>query len=69
MVEVDRELEGKVRAAPVSIHHRVMRGEAILTGAEVIAALVASGDRPRRQPAAWVANCKQLLTDGNTLTS
>lgn len=43
-----------LRPASCLIHQRVMRGHAILSEAEVTAALVAPGGRPRRQPAAWI---------------
>lgn len=49
-----------VRAASVDIHQRVMRGETILTQAEVTAALVTPAGRPCRQPAAWVAAFQKL---------
>ena len=39
--------------ARVVIHQEVRRGEAILAAADVTAALVAPGGRPRRQPRAW----------------
>lgn len=52
----------QVRAAAVVIHQRVMRADTILTEAEVTAALVAPGGRPRRQPAEWVARFSELAT-------
>ena len=54
-----------VHAAHVVIHQRVMRGEAMLAEAEVVAALVAPDGRPRRQPAAWIAKYKELLGQGD----
>lgn len=51
----------ELRAASVAIHQRVMRGEAILAEAEVVAALVSPNGRPRRQPAEWVARYRKLL--------
>ena len=53
-----------VHAAHVVIHQAVMRGEAILAEAEVVAALVAPDGRPRRQPAEWVAKYRELLGQG-----
>lgn len=50
-----------VHAAHVVIQQRVMRGEAMLAEAEVVAALVAPDGRPRRQPAEWVARYRELL--------
>lgn len=50
-----------VRAASVDIHQRVMRGQTILTQANVTAALVSPTGRPRRQPAEWVAAFTKLL--------
>lgn len=45
----------RLRAAAVDIHQRVMRGQELLTEAEVEAAFVAPSGRPKRQPAAWVS--------------
>lgn len=56
----------KVHAAHVVIHQRVMRGEAVLTEAEVVAALVAPGGRPRRQPADWIARYKNIQEQEHT---
>lgn len=53
-----------VRAAGIAIHQRVMRDEAMLAEAEVVAALVAPGGRPRRQPAEWIARFEKLLGHG-----
>lgn len=53
-----------VRAASVVIQQRVMRGPAMLTEAEVTAALVAPNGRPRRQPAAWLARFEELTGQG-----
>lgn len=50
-----------VRAASVDIHQRVMRGDTILTTAQVTAALVSNSGRPRRQPAEWVAAFETLM--------
>ncbi|HEX7849914.1 MAG TPA: tol-pal system-associated acyl-CoA thioesterase [Sphingomonas sp.] len=51
----------KVRAAAVHIHQRVMRGPELLAEATVVAALVASDGRPKRQPAAWTAAYARLV--------
>ncbi|TPG53015.1 tol-pal system-associated acyl-CoA thioesterase [Sphingomonas glacialis] len=45
----------KIRAASVDIQQRVMRGDTILTEADVTAALVAATGRPLRQPKEWIA--------------
>ena len=52
----------RVRAASVVIHQRVMRGAVLLTDARVTAALVAASGRARRQPAAWIATFRTLLS-------
>ncbi|MBX3563343.1 MAG: YbgC/FadM family acyl-CoA thioesterase [Sphingomonas sp.] len=54
----------RLRAASVDIHQRVMRGAEILTEADVEAAFVAPGGRPRRQPAAWVSAFEPLIWKG-----
>ncbi|QKR98425.1 tol-pal system-associated acyl-CoA thioesterase [Sphingomonas sp. CL5.1] len=51
----------EVRAASVSIHQRVMRGDILLAEADVVAALVAPSGRPRRQPGAWIDRFNSLL--------
>lgn len=56
----------QVKAASVVIHQRVMRGQVLLTDAEVVAALVASDGRPRRQPRQWVDIYKSLLPEGES---
>ena len=53
-----------VRAAGVVIHQRVMRGEAMLAEAEVTAALVGPGGRPRRQPPDWIDAFHKLTGQG-----
>jgi acyl-CoA thioester hydrolase len=50
----------RVRAASCLIHQRVMRGEDILTIADVTAALISPQGRPLRQPAKWVETFRQL---------
>ena len=44
----------QVRAASVSIHQRVMRGNELLTDARVTAAFLDANGRPQRQPKQWV---------------
>lgn len=44
----------EIRGASVVIHQRVMRGDQILTEAEVVAAFLTPEGRPRRQPKAWL---------------
>ena len=44
-----------VRAASCDIHQTVMRGDDILTEAQVTAAFVSPDGKPLRQPAHWVA--------------
>jgi acyl-CoA thioester hydrolase len=53
----------EVRAASCVIHQRVMRGEQILTDAEVTAAFLSPEGRPRRQPGEWVGKFKALMED------
>ena len=55
-----------VRAASVVIQQTVSRGDALLTEAEVTAALVAGSGRPARQPAAWVAAFRALVETTGT---
>lgn len=55
----------RVRAAAVDIHQRVMRDTVLLTDAQVEAAFVAPGGRPRRQPAAWVQAFAGLVASGD----
>ena len=43
-----------IRAASCAIHQTVMRGHEVLADADVTAAFVAPGGRPRRQPPAWI---------------
>jgi acyl-CoA thioester hydrolase len=51
----------EVRAASCVIHQRVMRGEQVLTDAEVTAAFLSPEGRPRRQPGEWVDKFKALM--------
>jgi acyl-CoA thioester hydrolase len=51
----------KFTAASATIHQRVMLGREVLTDAEVLAAFVAPGGRPRRQPRAWLTIFEGLL--------
>lgn len=55
----------QVRAASVVIHQRVMRGQHKLASAEVTAAFVTPGGRPRRQPAGWLAIYNRLVSLGD----
>ena len=55
-----------VKAASVRIQQRVMRGDALLADAEVVAALVAADGRPRRQPPAWVDIYKNMIREGES---
>ena len=50
-----------VRAASCDIHQTVMRGDDILTEAQVTAAFVSPDGRPRRQPAHWVAAFQLII--------
>jgi acyl-CoA thioester hydrolase len=54
----------RLRAASVLIQQRVMRGSALLAEADVSAAFVAPGGRPRRQPAAWLGLFAPLVWEG-----
>ena len=51
----------EIRAATCLIHQTVMRGEQIVTEAEVLAAFLSPNGRPRRQPRAWVEAFERLL--------
>ena len=44
----------EIRGASVVIHQRVMRGDQVLTEAEVTAAFLTPEGRPRRQPREWL---------------
>jgi acyl-CoA thioester hydrolase len=46
------------------IHQAVRCGARTLADAEVVAALVAPGGRPRRQPAAWLEIYRRLVAEG-----
>lgn len=50
-----------VRAASCDIHQTVMRGDEILTEAQVTAAFVSPDGKPRRQPAHWVAAFQPII--------
>ena len=56
----------QVRAAALVIQQRVMRGTELLTQAEVVAALVAPGGRPRRQPRTWSEAFTRLVWQEET---
>jgi acyl-CoA thioester hydrolase len=49
-----------IRAASVLIHQRVMRGDEVLTDANVTAAFLSPDGRPKRQPRAWVEMFERL---------
>lgn len=51
----------RVRAAATVIHQTVMRGTDKLAEAEVTAAFVTPGGRPRRQPRAWIEAFERLI--------
>ena len=50
-----------VRAASCDIHQTVMRGDDILTEAQVTAAFVSPDGKPRRHPAHWVAAFQLII--------
>ena len=50
-----------VRAASCDIHQTVMRGDDMLTEAQVTAAFVSPDGKPRRQPAHWVAAFQLII--------
>lgn len=54
----------KLTAPAVRIHQRVMRGDEVLTDAEVLAAFVSPDGRPRRQPRAWLDLFGTLVVEG-----
>ena len=54
-----------VRAASVTIHQRVMRGGEEVADAMVTAAFLTSGQRPQRQPKAWVERFNAIAGTGN----
>ncbi len=51
----------QIRGASVVIHQRVMRGDQLLTEAEVTAAFLSSEGRPKRQPRDWVAAFETIM--------
>lgn len=51
----------EIRAASCRIHQRVMRGDEIVTDADVVAAFLSPLGRPRRQPQAWVDAFQRLI--------
>ena len=53
-----------VRAASIAIHQTVTRGTVHLSAADVVAALVGSDGRPRRQPRGWTDLYRRLATQG-----
>jgi acyl-CoA thioester hydrolase len=50
-----------VRAASCDIHQTIMRADEILTEAQVTAAFVSPGGKPRRQPREWVAAFQPVI--------
>ena len=50
-----------VRAASCTIHQRVMRGDEVLTEADVTAAFLSADGRPKRQPRAWMEAFEALI--------
>ena len=55
-----------VRAAALSMAHRISRDGATLAEAEGVAALVAPGGRPRRLPRDWAAIFTALIEEGRS---
>jgi acyl-CoA thioester hydrolase len=53
-----------VRAASVTIHQRVMRGDRLLTDATVTAAFLTADQRPQRQPREWVERFQSIANSG-----
>jgi acyl-CoA thioester hydrolase len=53
-----------VRAASVTIHQRVMRGDRLLTVAIVTAAFLSADQRPQRQPRHWVERFQSIANSG-----
>ena len=53
-----------VRAASVTIHQRVMRGDRLLTDAIVTAAFLTADQRPQRQPRHWVERFQSIASLG-----
>ena len=53
----------QVRASSVHIQQRVMRGPELLAIADVTAAFLDAGGRPRRQPSDWVEKFRAITTD------
>lgn len=58
----------QIRAASVDIQQRVMRGNTILTEAEVTAALVGAAGRPQRQPKEWIAAFARVMESGESFS-
>ena len=53
----------EVRAASVLIHQQVRRGHELLASADITAAFLGPGMRPRRQPKDWTRRFEQLKKD------
>ena len=58
----------QIRAASVDIQQRAMRGNTILTEAEVTAALVGAAGRPQRQPKEWIAAFARVMESGESFS-
>lgn len=54
----------KFSAVSATIHQQVMLEREVLTDGQVVAAFVAPGGRPRRQPREWLTIFERLLEDG-----
>jgi acyl-CoA thioester hydrolase len=53
----------QIRAASVTIHQRVMRGNDMMTQGKVIAAFLSPAGRPKRQPKAWIALFEDVMKE------
>jgi acyl-CoA thioester hydrolase len=53
-----------VRAASVTIHQRVMRGDEQLTDGRITAAFLTVDGRPTRQPKEWTDIFQRIMTSG-----
>jgi acyl-CoA thioester hydrolase len=55
----------KLRAASCDIHQEISRGGELLLSADVTAAFVSPGGRPRRQPKIWVAAFQAIMNNSD----
>jgi acyl-CoA thioester hydrolase len=55
----------EIRAAAVTIHQRVMRGDELMAEADVTAVFISPDGRPQRQPREWVETFQSLLVREN----